>query len=63
VYDNPSISGAATLTLAYSTARAKLADTVDRACDDLEAIIITRSGQQSVAMMSLDDFQAMEERS
>ena len=49
--------------ITYSAARAKLADTMDRACDDHEAIIITRSGQQAVVMMSLDDFKAMEETS
>jgi antitoxin YefM len=47
--------------ITYTTARAKLADTMDRVCDDHEAIIITRNGQQSVVMMSLDDFKAMEE--
>ena len=49
--------------ITYSTARAKLADTMNRVCEDHEAIIITRSGQQSVVMMSLDDFKAMEETS
>ena len=34
---------------------------MDRVCDDHEAIIITRNGQQAVVMMSLDDFKAMEE--
>ena len=50
-------------TITYSTARAKLADTMDRVCDAHEAIIITRSGQQAVVMMSLDDFKALEETS
>ena len=49
--------------ITYSAARAKLADTMDRVCDDHEAIIITRSGQQAVVMMSLDDFKALEETS
>ena len=49
--------------ITYSTARAKLADTMDRVCEDHEAIIITRSGQQSVVMMSLDDYRALEETS
>ena len=49
--------------ITYSAARAKLADTMDRVCNDHEAIIITRSGQQAVVMMSLDDFKAMEETS
>ncbi|MDZ4728722.1 MAG: type II toxin-antitoxin system prevent-host-death family antitoxin [Xanthomonadales bacterium] len=49
--------------ITYSAARAKLADTMDRVCDDHEAIIITRSGQRAVVMMSLDDFKALEETS
>ena len=36
---------------------------MDRVCEDHEAIIITRSGQQSVVMMSLDDYKALEETS
>ena len=47
--------------ITYSTARAKLADTMDRVCDDHETIIITRNGEQAVVMMSLDDFTALEE--
>jgi antitoxin YefM len=49
--------------ITYSAARAKLADTMDRVCDDHEAIIITRGGQRAVVMMSLDDFKALEETS
>ena len=47
--------------ITYSSARAKLADTMDRVCDDHEPIIITRNGQQAVVMMALDDFKALEE--
>lgn len=50
-------------TITYSTARAKLADTMDRVCEDHEPVIITRNSQQSVVMMSLDDFKALEETS
>jgi antitoxin YefM len=49
--------------ITYSAARAKLADTMDRVCDDHEPIIITRNGQQAVVMMALDDFNALEETS
>jgi len=49
--------------ITYTTARANLADTMDRVCDDHEPIIITRNGQQAVVMMSLDDFKALEETS
>jgi antitoxin YefM len=47
--------------ITYTTARAHLAETMDRVCDDHEAIIITRNGQQAVVMISLDDFNALEE--
>ena len=50
-------------TITYSAARAKLADTMDRVCDDHEPIIITRSGEQSVVMLSLNDFKSLEETS
>ena len=49
--------------ITYSTARAKLADTMDRVCDGHEPIIITRNGEQAVVMMSLDDYNALEETS
>lgn len=48
-------------TITYSSARANLAKTMDRVCHDHEPIIITRSGEQSVVMLSLDDFKALEE--
>jgi len=47
--------------ISYSTARANLATTMDRVCNDHEALIITRNGEQSVVMLSLEDFQALEE--
>ena len=43
--------------ITYSAARANLASTMDRVCNDHEALIITRNGQQSVVMLSLEDFQ------
>lgn len=49
--------------ITYSTARANLADTMNRVCDDHEPIMITRNGEQAVVMMSLDDFKALEETS
>ena len=47
--------------ITYTTARAHLAETMDRVCNDHEAVIITRNGQQSVVMMALDDFKTLEE--
>jgi antitoxin YefM len=58
-----SYGGAPVDAITYTAARANLADTMDRVCEDHEAIIITRSGQQAVVMMSLDDFKALEETS
>ena len=49
--------------ITYTAARANLADTMDRVCDEHEPIIITRNSQQAVVMMSLDDFKALEETS
>jgi antitoxin YefM len=47
--------------ISYSTARANLASTMDRVCEDHEPLIITRNGQQSVVMLSLEDYKALEE--
>lgn len=47
--------------ISYTSARANLADTMDRVCNDHEALIITRNGQQSVVMLSLEDFSSLEE--
>ncbi len=49
--------------ITYSTARAKLADTMNRVCEDHEPIIITRNGEQAVVMMSLENFKSLEETS
>jgi len=47
--------------IAYSTARANLASTMEQVCEDHAPIIITRKGSGSVIMISLDDYQALEE--
>ncbi len=47
--------------MTYTTARANLASIMDRVCDDHEAMIITRNGEQSVVMLSLEDYKALEE--
>ena len=47
--------------ITYSSARANLARTMDRVCEDHEALIITRNGEQAVVMLSLEDFQSLEE--
>ena len=45
----------------YSQARSHLAKTMDKVCDDHSPIIITRKSQRAVVMISLDDYQALEE--
>lgn len=48
--------------ITYTAARAKLADTMDKVCEDHEPVIITRN-DQAVVMMSLEDYKALEETS
>ncbi len=47
--------------ISYTAARANLAKTMGRVCDDHAPIIITRKNESPVVMMSLEDYQAMEE--
>jgi antitoxin YefM len=47
--------------ITYTTARANFANAMDRVCNDHEALIITRNGEQSVVMLSLEDYKALEE--
>ena len=47
--------------ITYSAARANLASTMDRVCNDHETLIITRNGELSVVLLSLEDFKALEE--
>ena len=47
--------------ISYTSARANLAKTMAKVCNDHAPIIITRKSESPVVMMSLDDFQAMEE--
>ena len=45
----------------YSAARANLARNMRRVCDDHAPLVITRRGEPSVVMLSLDDYNALEE--
>jgi antitoxin YefM len=45
----------------YSQARENLAQTMDKVCDDHSPMIITRKNQRSVVMISLEDYEALEE--
>lgn len=47
--------------MTYTTVRANLASTMDRVCNNHEALIITRNSNQSVVMLSLEDYKALEE--
>ncbi|MCH7825953.1 MAG: type II toxin-antitoxin system prevent-host-death family antitoxin [Acidobacteria bacterium] len=45
----------------YTYAREKLAKTMEEVCDDHTPVIITRRNERSVVMISLEDYEAMEE--
>ncbi|MFU8818551.1 MAG: type II toxin-antitoxin system Phd/YefM family antitoxin [Desulfurivibrio sp.] len=48
-------------TITYTLARANLAKTMEKVCDDHSPVVITRKTAQPVVMMSLEDFEALEE--
>ena len=45
----------------YSTARKQFVTTMERVCNNHEPIIITRKNARAVVMMSLEDYNAIEE--
>lgn len=45
----------------YSAVRQNLAKTMEKVCDDHSPIIITRKNAKAVVMMSLEDYNAIEE--
>lgn len=47
--------------ITYTAARENLASTIDRVCNDRAPVIITRKRSQSVVMISLEDYEALEE--
>ncbi len=47
--------------ISYTAARANLAKTMEKVCNDHDAVIITRKRESPVVMISLEDYQAMEE--
>jgi antitoxin YefM len=47
--------------ITYSHARGHLAKMMEKVCDDHAPVIITRQHQRSVVMISLEDYQALEE--
>ena len=48
-------------TISYSHTRQRLAEIMDRVNDDHAPIVITRQNGRAVVMMSLDDYNALEE--
>ena len=48
-------------TITYTSARGNLAKTMKKVCDDHAPVIITRKTAQPVVMMSLEDYEALEE--
>lgn len=47
--------------ITYTSARANLAGTMNRVCENHEPIMITRNSEQAVVMISLEDYNALEE--
>ena len=47
--------------ISYTRARGNLAKTMEKVCDDHAPVIITRKSAGSVVMISLEDYQALEE--
>lgn len=47
--------------ISYTAARENLASTMNKVCEDHAPIIITRNRDQAVVMMSLQDYEALEE--
>jgi antitoxin YefM len=47
--------------ISYTAARANLAKTMEQVCEDHSPVIITRSKSQSVVMISLEDYEALQE--
>lgn len=47
--------------ISYTAARSNLAKTMKQVCEDHAPIAITRKGEGAVVMISMDDYQALEE--
>lgn len=47
--------------ISYTAARENLASTMDRVCQDHTPIIVTRNRNQSVVIVSLEDYESLEE--
>lgn len=47
--------------LSYTATRGKLADTMNKVCENHDPVIITRRNASSVVMLSLEDYEALNE--
>ncbi|MEP2775580.1 MAG: type II toxin-antitoxin system prevent-host-death family antitoxin [Luteolibacter sp.] len=47
--------------ISYTAARENLASTMDKVCSDHDPVIITRKRNQSVVLLSLEDFESLQE--
>jgi len=47
--------------ISYTSARSNLAKTMEKVCNDHSPVAITRKGEGAVVMMSMEDYQALEE--
>ena len=47
--------------ISYTAARTNLAKTMEKVCNDHDPVIITREEDPPVVMLSLEDYQSMEE--
>ncbi|MGR5287797.1 type II toxin-antitoxin system Phd/YefM family antitoxin [Vibrio maritimus] len=47
--------------ISYTAARANLASTMQKVCNDHAPVIITRKSEAPVVMISLEDYEAMQE--
>jgi len=45
----------------YTTVRQNLAKTMEKVCEDHSPVIVTRKKNDSVVIMSLEDYEALEE--
>ena len=47
--------------ISYTEARATLASAMDKVCDRHDPLVITRQGRKSVVLISLEDYEALDE--
>jgi antitoxin YefM len=47
--------------ITYTAARENLASTMNQVCDDHDPVIITRNREQAVVMLSLADYESLQE--